>query len=876
MKKTYITLTASLSVISFLGAQDKPNILWMTFEDTSPQFIGCYGNSAAKTPNMDALANGQNGLRFNYAYSNSTVSSASRSCIITGMDVNRLGTGNHRFNRAVPSWAKGFPYHLRQAGYYASNNVKTDYNISNAGFINESWNESSETAHWRKRPNANTPFFSVFNIMYSHQSYVTAQSHKYYMDNVFNIMANQYKSSPDDMEIPPFFYQDDEMREYMGRIQNCVNYTDQVIGERLAELRADGLDDNTIIFIFADHGEGMPRAKTCALGLGYRVPFIVWFPDKWKSLNPFNQHVVDDTQICFEDLAPTILNLAGIEIPGRMAGKPFLGTNLSGSQTYIHGSRNRIDETPGLERSVMKDKFVYTRVFSPYLPTVKNEGYHYNSDILRSTRKHQFYNELNVIQQEPFQPRAIEYLYNLENDPWEINNLATDPAYHTLLQELRNEMVRYALEIKDIGFMPEYEMANRAVGSTPYAIRESNYNIEKVLQTAMLVGGGNAVLPEQLNLLTDADPVVRYWAAAGIYNQGENAVANKTAIQAALNNEVFAAAKIELAAFLYKYCNDESGAGIIKNYANNTNPLIATTALLKIQEFGDKITEFKDFVTSVKTYWNTNDNTYTASPAANVTQILIEEKLLSPISDRPVNQEYYYIRNTVTGGYLAVANSAALNSKTIQTLVPDSNAEWQLTEVDHAFYLKTKNGLYALEIPNGVTTNGIAAETRNVTASNTQQWELRPFQYGYKIYNEQTSNALQVNGQSKNQNATVTQWQWNGSPHFVWKLESRNTLETDVPSPVINKSKLIDVYPNPLCAGEKLHVRFTLFEPSSYEICLRDLSGKTIIKENRPLLIPGEYVVNFDLLNVPAGSYLMSLQTPGSILNQHSQLLLIR
>ena len=114
--------------ISLLGfSQDRPNILWVTFEDTSPQFIGCYGNKDARTPVMDKLA--QTGIRYNNAFSTGTVCSPSRSTLITGVRTFEMGTGNHRSSFPIPDFIHGFPYYLRQAGYYTSNNYKTDYNI---------------------------------------------------------------------------------------------------------------------------------------------------------------------------------------------------------------------------------------------------------------------------------------------------------------------------------------------------------------------------------------------------------------------------------------------------------------------------------------------------------------------------------------------------------------------------------------------------------------------------------------------------------------------------------------------------------------------------------------------------------------------------
>ena len=163
-----LTGTAVASAAQQRGEEPRPNILWLTYEDTSPQFIGCYGDSLAKTPTMDRLA--ADGVRFTSAFSTGTVSSPSRFCLITGMTPATMGTGNHRSQYPIPDFVHGFPKYLRDAGYYTSNNYKTDYNNAREKeMIAESWDESSGKAGWWKRK-PGQPFFAVFNSPHSHQS----------------------------------------------------------------------------------------------------------------------------------------------------------------------------------------------------------------------------------------------------------------------------------------------------------------------------------------------------------------------------------------------------------------------------------------------------------------------------------------------------------------------------------------------------------------------------------------------------------------------------------------------------------------------------------------------------------------------------------
>ena len=266
-----------LFIVSSFSAQEKPNILWITIEDTSPQFIGCYGNKNASTPNIDKLA--KEGIRFTNAFSTGTVCSPSRSAIITGIPTYKMGTGNHRSNYTIPKYIKGFPYFLKQEGYYTSNNVKTDYNIANEkDFINESWDESSNKATWSGRKDKNQPFFSVFNYAASHQSRTMSMPFAWYKKYVWDYLPKEDRIEDDAFEMPPFYKDTPEMRKQFARVYNSIKLTDNRIGKLLKKLEDDGLTENTIIFFYADHGEGMPRGKTNGINYGY----------KWHSVTIIN------------------------------------------------------------------------------------------------------------------------------------------------------------------------------------------------------------------------------------------------------------------------------------------------------------------------------------------------------------------------------------------------------------------------------------------------------------------------------------------------------------------------------------------------------------------------------------------------------------
>lgn len=193
-------------------SQQRPNILWLTYEDTSPYFVGCYGNEDAHTPVMDDLA--ENGIRFDNAFSTGTVSSPSRFCLITGCKPGKFGTGNHRSNYQIPSFIHGFPEFLRRAGYYTTNNSKTDYNHKmHRAMILDSWDESSGKASWRGRK-PGQPFFAVFNSGHSHQSRTMTNPWEVYEEQVLSKLDKERILSVNDkFEMPLFYCDTPDMRK---------------------------------------------------------------------------------------------------------------------------------------------------------------------------------------------------------------------------------------------------------------------------------------------------------------------------------------------------------------------------------------------------------------------------------------------------------------------------------------------------------------------------------------------------------------------------------------------------------------------------------------------------------------------------------------
>jgi len=434
-----------------------------------------------------------------------------------------MGTGNHRSNYPIPGFIKGFPYYLQQEGYYTSNNSKTDYNVGNVeAFTEEAWNENSEKAGWWNRK-LGQPFFAVFNFMESHQSRTMTGSYSWYEEVVLKELPENERIGDSDFKMPPFCYNSAEMRKQFARVYNSIKLTDNKIGALLARLEKDHLKDSTIIFFYADHGEGVPRGKTNGINLGYRIPFIILFPEMYKDLSPWGTSgVVTDELVDFEDLAPTLLSLAGVKVPDYFKGRILMGKNRSDAAGHLVLSNDRSDNGIDMVRSVTNGKYIYSRNYMPFMPPLRYIRYMEMGEIKQQMRNDLVANKLNPLQRSLFEERPAEYLYDIENDIWETKNLATNPAYRFILDKMRKQLKTEVLKSRDVMFLPEYEIALISKSTTPYEFRmdEARYPIKEIYKAASLSGKrGIDIAEKQVKMLPSNDKIIRYWAIMGLRAQ---------------------------------------------------------------------------------------------------------------------------------------------------------------------------------------------------------------------------------------------------------------------------------------------------------------------------------------------------------------------
>lgn len=431
----------------------RPNFLWISTEDMSPD-MGCYGDTYAVTPNLDRLAS--QGVRYHRVFSHSGVCAPTRSGIITGMYPTTIGTQHMRCQGVPPHYVKCFPEYLRAAGYYCTNNSKTDYQFDPPL---TAWDECSNKAHWRHRPRG-SPFFAVINFTITHESQIRNRTPE--MLERLDSLGPEERHDPAKAVLPPYYPDTAEVRRDWAQYYDIITLMDKQAQGVLDQLEADGLAEDTIVWFWGDHGRGLPRAKRWIYDSGSRVPLIVRVPEKWRKLAmPDNPDAVkpgaaNDDLIAFIDFAPTMLSLAGVEIPKHLQGRAFLGRQKGRPRDYIFGGRDRMDEAYDLIRTVRDKRFRYIRNYMWHVPRSQDIDYMNQMPTMREMRRLHAEGKLQGPQTQYFEPiKPVEELYDTVADPHEVNNLAGDPKYKGALDRMREVHLQWCRETRDVGLIPE-------------------------------------------------------------------------------------------------------------------------------------------------------------------------------------------------------------------------------------------------------------------------------------------------------------------------------------------------------------------------------------------------------------------------------------
>jgi N-sulfoglucosamine sulfohydrolase len=442
---------ASLCSINAAGqqAQKRPNILWISTEDLSPH-LGCYGDELAKTPNLDKLAS--QGIRYTNVFTTAAISAPCRAGIITGMYQTSIGcmhmrTTSYRratdnpltFTAVPPHYVKAFTEYMRTAGYYCTNNSKTDYQFARDPVPESIWDECSRNAHYKNRPDKSQPFFAVFNWVGTHESQ--------------NWDISNVRTDPAKVRVPPYYPDNLTVRKNIAKLYDNIAVLDSVVGAMLTELEKEGELDNTIIFFWGDHGDGLPRAKRWLYDSGLNIPLIVKMPGSQRAGE------VDNRLISSIDFGPTVLSLAGIKVPAHMQGIPFLGEQSGPPREAVFAARDRVDESYDMIRSVRTGNYLYIRNYYPNEPYPIWIAYLSNMPIYKEMLRLDAENKLSGAQKSWMAySRPPEELYDVKADPFQIKNIVDDPKYKGILEDLRQLHNKWTVETGDMGHMNEPEM----------------------------------------------------------------------------------------------------------------------------------------------------------------------------------------------------------------------------------------------------------------------------------------------------------------------------------------------------------------------------------------------------------------------------------
>jgi arylsulfatase A-like enzyme len=446
--KTWIILLVWGAICGDLLADStnavRPNILWLIAEDLGPH-LSCCGTPEVWTPNLDRMAG--DGVRYTRFF-NGNVCSPSRSAFMTGMYATTIGAHNHRSHRGdgypLPDGVRVLTDWMRSAGYFTANvkelpaacgfkgTGKTDWNFAYDG-------KPFDSANWADLK-AHQPFYAQVNFSETHRAFHAPK-----------------KADPAKVEIPPYYPDHPVTRADWAAYLDDVSELDRKVGLVLAQLETDGLADNTVVVFFGDNGQAHVRGKQFCYEEGLLVPAIIRWPKGLKAPAHFQPGRMDDRLLHGIDLAPTMLALAGAGKPPKMQGQIFLGDRCEPAREYVFGQRDRCDETAMRIRTVRDSRYRYIRNFTPDTPFLAPNAY--------KERQYPVWNllkELHATGKLPpaqdflCQPRMPdEELYDLQADPWELRNLAADPAQKATVKRLRDALEKWIEDTRDQGRIAE-------------------------------------------------------------------------------------------------------------------------------------------------------------------------------------------------------------------------------------------------------------------------------------------------------------------------------------------------------------------------------------------------------------------------------------
>ncbi len=492
-----LAFLAALTATATLSAAEgpRPNLLCVVSEDNTYNFVGAYGDPLARTPNLDALA--QRGILFDNAHCPAPVCAPTRHTIITGVFATTHGAQHMRSQRPLPAGVKFFPEYLRAAGYYCTNNAKTDYNTATP--FDVAWDQNNRTAHWRGRK-PGQPFFAVFNHEHSHES----RQHK----------RETLVTDPAKVKVPAYLPDTPTVRADLAQYYDNVSRADAAIAGVLKQLADDGLADDTIVFYYSDNGGTLPRSKRFLYDNGTHIAMMAYFPPKFRHLAPSAPGTRSRELVNTIDLAPTLLSLAGLPLPAYLQGRALAGAARQPAPDFTFTFRDRMDERYDLTRAATDGRYRYLRHYHPHRPTGQNVGYLWLQASMREWDELHRAGKLNATQRAFFEPHPPEELFDCTTDPENVKNLVADSAHKPALEKLRAALRAHLLRTRDTGFLPEAMMLAQAADASPTTIADKpeRYPLAPLLD--FIDAAQTATVQPQRILDATRHPLAvwRYWA----------------------------------------------------------------------------------------------------------------------------------------------------------------------------------------------------------------------------------------------------------------------------------------------------------------------------------------------------------------------------
>jgi len=468
LRVAIVLLVSSFSFASSSAQNRKPNILWIIAEDLNPN-MGCYGDTIniGHTPVIDKMAS--DGVLFKRAYATAPVCSASRSAFITGKYSTTIGTHEHRSSRYtdgeivpeelrihLPDYITTVPELMREAGYFTFNGGKDDYNFDYDRRALYTVGTKSDYKHhmngwqgnhpehflswtedvWSARKDKDQPWFGQVQIMGGKKDY------KYVRDGE--------RLAPNAVPLPPYYPNIPSQQKPWTDHYNASRGSDARIELILNQLEADGELDNTIVFFFSDHGSptSLRHKQFCYEG-GLHVPLMVF-----GNHPSIKAGTVIDDMVTLIDVSATTLGLAGLEVPKYFDGQDVFAKDYKAAKE-VFGARDRCDFTIDRIRTVRTEKYRYIRNLKNER-TMMQPSYRDGKPIVEGLRAEHEAGRLTSYQEQHwFHERPVEELYDIAADPNQMDNLALNPEYQSVLKKHRKMMDKWIKSTDDKGQYPE-------------------------------------------------------------------------------------------------------------------------------------------------------------------------------------------------------------------------------------------------------------------------------------------------------------------------------------------------------------------------------------------------------------------------------------